>query len=259
MNATPENATTGNATTENATTGSATTGSETTEGPNVQATTRAASGSRLRTLRQHWQWHGTWAAAVLLVMQPLRRLRLLRIGEVTLGSTAPRGSLPETAVRVDARFLTDDEVRDLAQRGQDWFFPAAVAGSLQRGARCFALLEEGVVVTSRWYASGPLRQFGVELQAPSDCLFVHRVFTAASMRGRGMAALVSTLVRSLLREEGIAWIIGTIDLTNAASRTAFRKAGAVRVGWMVQFGPDRWRCGFLVRTDPRCPTVYHQP
>lgn len=211
--------------------------------------------SRLRTLIRHARYHGVWSAAVLVVLQPLQHLRLLRVGGVYRSPTTRRSDLPAEESKLDARFLDEAEVRKLVEAGAEWFFPEAVKKSLLRGERCFAVLVEGQVVNSRWIAPGPLRQFGVYLVAASNTLFEQRVFTSPVARGAGLATRAQRLVGAQLREEGIEWTLATIDVVNAASIAAFRKAGAHRVGWIVQLGPDSWGLARLIRTSSACPNA----
>jgi len=154
---------------------------------------------------------------------------------------------------MEARFLSDAEIDVHVQAGAPWFFPSAVARSLARGERCFAVLERGTVVCSRWVAPGPLRQLGVDLIAPPHTLFSHRVFTMPTVRGRGLARISKMHTDVHLRAEGIEWTLSTILITNSASIALSRKSGSTRVGWIVQVGPEAWNLAWLVRTSEDCP------
>ena len=148
-----------------------------------------AKHSRWRTLVHHAQRHGIVSVISLLALHPLERFSILRIGGVYRTTTAPPDSLPLLAEGIEVRFLSDAEIAAHVQAGAPWFFPLAVARSLARGERCFAVLERGRMCCSRWIAPGPLRQMGLDLVAPAHTLFVHRIFTEPEARGRGLAGL----------------------------------------------------------------------
>lgn len=222
----------------------------------MAATERPLARSPLRTVLTHVQRHGLLAMWALILFEPLRRLHLLWVGGIYRTSTQGPESLQAVDPRLEARFLDEAEILALVRSESDWFFPEAVRRSLARGERCFAVLVDGLAVSTRWYASGPLRQFGVHLRAPADTRFEHRVYTHEQWRGQGLAFFAQVHGCEKLRADGIAWTIATIEATNASSVAAFRKAGAERVGWIVQFGPDAWRCSLIIRTSSACPTRY---
>jgi len=212
-----------------------------------------ANHSRWRTFVHYVQRHGVVASLNLLVLHPLERFSILRIGGVYRTTTAPPDSLPPLAEGMEARFLSEAEIDAHVQAGAPWFFPSAVARSLARGERCFAVLERGRMYCSRWIAPGPLRQMGLDLVAPAHTLFVHRVFTEPEARGRGLAGTAGLYSDATLRSEGIAWTLSTILATNGASVALSRKAGSSRVGWIVQVGPETWNWAWLIRTSGDCP------
>jgi hypothetical protein len=209
--------------------------------------------SRWRTLVHHAQRHGIVSAISLLVLHPLERFSILRIGGVYRTPTASPDSCPPLVEGMEARFLSGAEIEAQVRAGAPWFFPLAVARSQASGERCFAILERGTVSCSRWIAPGPLRQLGVDLVAPPHSLFLHRIFTMPEARGRGLAGVAKMYSDVTLRAEGVEWTLSTILATNGSSIALSRKSGATRVGWIVQVGPDEWNLAWLFRTSEDCP------
>jgi len=216
---------------------------------------RRTRSSRVETLVKYARHHGFPSTLLLLVLHPLQRFGVLRLGGVYRSSTAHTGPGPVATSQLEVRFLEEREINELAAGGTGWFFPGAVARSLARGERCIAVIRDGSVVHSRWIAPGPLRQMGVDLEVPPNTLFVQRTFTHPEARGTGLAAHAQWFAKVQLQREGIDWTIGIIDAVNAASIAMSRKGGATRVGWIVQIGPDSWGLSHLVRTSPHCPTA----
>ena len=217
------------------------------------------SRPRLSTLSQHLERHGLSSVVWLLLLQPLENWRILRIGRIHVSSTAAPSTLPSLPrYQIQARFLEAHEIRPLAAEGANWFFPQAVECSLVRGERCFGLFVDGQLATSIWYSPGPLKQFGLELEAIPRSVFAHRRFTNPEWRGKGLAPLAAVYGRALLREEGIDRTIGTIYATNTSSIRASTKSGSRCIGWIVQIGPDRLGWSILIpkRTgDPQIPKI----
>ncbi|MFM7783629.1 MAG: hypothetical protein ACKPE6_03125 [Gammaproteobacteria bacterium] len=156
---------------------------------------------------------------------------------------------------MEARFLEESEVRELSAAGADWFFPAAVERSLARGERCFGLFADGQLATTIWYSPGPLKQFGLELEAIPRSVFAHRRFTKPEWRGKNLAGWSGLHGRARLREEGIDWILGTIYATNASSIRQSNKMDGRCVGWILQLGPDRLGWSILIPKKPGDPLV----
>lgn len=205
------------------------------------------------TLRQHLARHGLCSTLGLLILQPLENLRVLRIGRIHVSPTTPPSVSPLSVPwSLDARFLSEDEVRELVTSGEDWFFPGAVEKSLRRGERCFALFANGSLATTIWYSPGPLEQFGLQLTASPNACFAHRRYTRPEWRGRNLATWASLFGRERLCAEGVNWTIGTIYTTNASSIAQSLKTGAQRVGWIFRVGPDSWNWSLLIATHPHC-------
>lgn len=225
--------------------------------------------SKLHTLRKHSRRFGWLRTAQLVVAQPLEDAGLVRVGLIlTLdleGAAAARlasvghGGAADGAGGgddVEVRDLTQEEIQPLADRGADWFFPAAVRTSLDRGDRCTAVLVNGEVACSMWSTNRPIMQFGLNLAPPAPGFIGYRLFTRPEYRGRKLQALLRAEIARRGRADGKRWWVNTMYCTNHASIHAARALGFERTGTIVVLGPDR-RCTrwLLSNAEPRVAAV----
>ena len=199
----------------------------------------ASLSRKIGTLKEHVGRFGWPSAVHVALARPLERWRLLRVGYCLAldirNPLRPPGDLPSGA---EVRELRLEEVGELAQSETDWFFPGAVAASLERGDRCFAVLIDGVVACSNWCATAPLLQFGLVLQPPVGGFFGHRLFTKPAHRGRKLQAFLRAHVADHYRALGYEWYLNTMFWTNTASLHAAERLGYRRVATILAVGPE---------------------
>jgi SAM-dependent methyltransferase/GNAT superfamily N-acetyltransferase len=191
---------------------------------------------------------------------PLRALRIFRqegargVGIRLLGATVYRRLVvmhrslddPRAAIAADlpvtVELLGDRDVDDYVQLCP-WASAAAIRGRLRRGLRCFVARHEGRIVHAGWTTTSGawIEYLGGEMPlAPGD-VYQFESYTAAPLRGRGIAAARVSAMADQLAREGHRRLIACVLPENAAAFRPLEKAGYRAVGQISAIGGGPWR------------------
>jgi GNAT superfamily N-acetyltransferase len=121
--------------------------------------------------------------------------------------------------------------------------PAEVHRRLADGQRCFVARYEGRLVHGSWVATQRawIEYLAIEIQLAVDEAYSYESFTAADVRGHGIAEVRSKHMQRVLRDAGCSRLVAVIVPENRAAVRAGHKAGFHPFGVMgyIKIGP--WR------------------
>jgi hypothetical protein len=136
---------------------------------------------------------------------------------------------------VTARFLTPENVRDLADEGEGWYSPAFASQALATGDRCLGVFQGERLVSYCWYSSGPTQALcDVLVSVDSHYLYSYKAYTDVRERGRGLLGYGIAAAATQLTAEGeVRGIVAYIEASNLSSLLSSQKLGDEVVGFVV--------------------------
>lgn len=194
----------------------------------------------LLAVRQRFGWSAAFALVVdrfagMLLHLDLNRMFLLEVEN--LGEVAGAPS------HLECRFLSAQEVRNFSQDPAN-DLSDAMADRIERGRDfCFAVLDQGALLSYGWYALGGIEaehNKDVAMSLPADCVYMYKAFTLPAQRGRRLDSLGRSLALQALARRGVRRMVATVHWTNWPSLRSFRRLGCVELGFLYTIGPRRW-------------------
>jgi ribosomal protein S18 acetylase RimI-like enzyme len=198
---------------------------------------------QLAEARRHY---GLGAMMRLLASRAAKKLLRLEISEMVW---LDAGNLPppsEADSEFDFRFLTIDEVAELANDPTFELSPEFISRAAIGDDLCFAAVHhDGRMAHYGWYALGSVEgchHMGVPLSFPDDVGYMYNAFTHPDFRGRRLHSAAMTLALRELAARGITKLLSTIEWTNFASLRSFQRLGFENLGrqWTLGRSDCRW-------------------
>lgn len=197
------------------------------------------------TVRGVVRRHGPWRAAGHVASVTLWALRLGRGGLiVTLPAGRPPAAPSLTPSEGEAMLASRDDLLAFAESltNTSALDASWVDERLACGDHCVVLRRDGIIVAYHWFASGPLRLFGTQWLPGPGFLMHHRIWVETALRGQHIAERLFTTALALVPLPETPGIVGLVEFANYASRAALARMGLTPAGFVVQIGPDAWRC-----------------
>jgi L-amino acid N-acyltransferase YncA len=192
--------------------------------------------------------HVAFAELAYRVVRRLAGIEFAQILRLELASIRP---LRPTALELEFRFMTADEVR-AAAADPIYELDEAMAARLQSGRdSCFAAWHGDRLASFAWYAVQsvePEHSFGAGLRLPRDTVYQYKAITVPEYRGRQLHGAALSRAAAHFRQRGMSQMIAIVEFGNQASLRSHAKLGFRPAGSLLTFARRSigWGCGTLL-------------
>jgi GNAT superfamily N-acetyltransferase len=193
----------------------------------------------LRSFDHARRYHGTRVAMAGLcyrIANRTARIRVLDLIAIDLCKVIPASNEDLT---LDFRFLTPDDIRELAQDPLN-DLGEAMADRLEAGHDlCFAAFDGERLVSYAWFALGAVEAdhgLGVAMSFPCDTAYLYKAYVHPDYRGRRLHQVTLRAAFAELSARGIARVVAMIEYGNVGSVRAHERLGFARLGRLVICG-----------------------
>ena len=218
-----------------------------------------------RYWRSHAKSHGTWRTVKCLGHRATNHIvphATLVCVSITAADVDPQ--FLQVPLGFEARFLSARDVNALVQQ-EEMGVPAKFARSaLNKGDRCYALLDANGVVSFGWYSHLPTA-IDDDLMFVFDPSYVYMYFgyTLPAYRGKRLHAVGMAKALEQYTREQCCGLISFVESNNFASLRSCERMGYKQVGriFTTRFGGHRWihaskECDSLrIRVVPRADSA----
>jgi GNAT superfamily N-acetyltransferase len=226
----------------------------------------------LRSFDHARRYHGTRAAMAGLCYRIASRtahIRVLDLIAIDLRKVIPAA---DTDLTLDFRFLTPDDIRELAQDPLN-DLGEAMADRLDAGHDlCFAAFDGERLVSYAWFALGAVEAdhgLGVAMSFPFDTAYLYKAYVHPDYRGRRVHQFTLRAAFAELSARGFLRVVAMIEYGNFGSVRAHERLGFVRLGRNVICGkgaqPWEWfprraaELGLMLGSRADLSARQHQP
>lgn len=154
------------------------------------------------------------------------------------------------------KFLGPDELGQFSEQDHSLELDAGfLTAAFARGDRCYGFVENGILGSYTWYATGPT-PLSMHLTAHfrNDYIYMYKSFTALAFRGRRLCGTgVSRALHALTREGMHKGLVSYVEVHNQPSLKALRRAGFRNVGRAIVLGGKSPRLSY---STPGSPAVF---
>lgn len=190
------------------------------------------------TLRGVRDRHGTWRALYHAATVGLWAVRAGRGGLLVVRAVTPADA--GSGAGGEGRLAKRHELLAHARTGTSAITARFVEERLALGDRCVFVERGGAIVAYQWFATAPLRLFGVLWRPAEHYLLFHRAWTAPGFRGQRISERLLRDGLALLYEPSLRGLVAMVEVANFASRVMLSRMDYAMTGYVVQIGPDAW-------------------
>ncbi len=153
-----------------------------------------------------------------------------------------------SSTRFSFRFLTHDQITELAENVENCLAPEFVERVLQGDSQCLAAFDGTRLASYSWYATGFVDgrdHLGISMELPVGLAYMYNAYTHPDYRGHRLFGGGVALAARSLAATGTKKIVTTVVRSNFASLRSCRRMGFVSLGKMWAGGRKERK---LVRT-----------
>jgi hypothetical protein len=130
---------------------------------------------------------------------------------------------------LDARFVAEDELHNLACAAENQISPEFLRCAVDRGDRCYALFDRGALAAYGWYADVPTPiDDHFILSFDRGWTYMYKGYTLPKYRGRRLHAVAKCKALRALTQQGSLGLISCVSSNNFASLHS-----AARMGYRI--------------------------
>ncbi len=232
----------------------------------------------LHSICRHYRRVGLFALVHAVLYRFAQRLMTLDVTRVLL--------LDQQAIKIPKQidsetrfdFLTAEEVCRFSEDPHSELH-ASHADRLAGGRDfCFAAISENRLAAYAWFAldsvsaegnRGRQENTGVAVAFPQNTAFMYHGFTHPDFRGQGLYGQINGLAMRKLSDQGIQFLLSTMDWTNRAAYRSCQRLGFIELGFLWRWGWGRWmhtwapqkakRLGFRFGPDAELLSMHAEP